>query len=156
MDTMQERTIHSLSPEQTAAAAANLGQACKGGEVIVLSSDLGGGKTTFVKGLARGMGSRDMVRSPSFTIGNRYDAGNLSLYHYDFYRLDDPGILQAELAEVLDDPGVVVAVEWADVITSVLPDNHLLITIKADGELSRKLHFYYPQNYKYLFDKVSS
>ncbi|PIZ61832.1 tRNA (adenosine(37)-N6)-threonylcarbamoyltransferase complex ATPase subunit type 1 TsaE, partial [Candidatus Saccharibacteria bacterium CG_4_10_14_0_2_um_filter_52_9] len=88
----------------------------RGGEVIVLTSDLGGGKTSFVRGLAAGMASHDLVHSPSFTLSNQYKAGDLTLCHFDFYRLNDPGIMRNELAEVLKDSQAVVAVEWADIV----------------------------------------
>jgi len=123
----------------------------RGGEVIELVSDLGGGKTAFVRGLARGMGSEDNVHSPSFTLGNRYRAGGLSLYHFDFYRLDTPGIMQDELAEVIADPQSVVAVEWGKIVEDVLPAKRLTIRIMASAEDGRDLIFSYPESLGYLF-----
>jgi len=63
-------------------------------EIIELRSDLGGGKTTFTQGLAAGAGSKDAVSSPTFTLKKIYRAGELHIYHYDFYRLNEPGILK--------------------------------------------------------------
>ncbi len=125
--------------------AARIGKRLKGGEVIELVSDLGGGKTAFVRGLARGMGSSETVRSPSFTLGNEYKADSLTLYHFDFYRLAEPGIMRQEIAEVLSDPTAVVAVEWAGIVKDVLPAEHLTIHITASGEDSRNLTFTYPE-----------
>jgi tRNA threonylcarbamoyladenosine biosynthesis protein TsaE len=122
----------------------------RGGEVIELVSDLGGGKTAFVRGLASGMGSKDTVRSPSFTLSNQYRANRLTLYHFDFYRLKEPGIMKDELAEVLDDPQAVVAIEWADIVEDVLPAKKLTVRIKALDEQSRQLTFNYPDNLSYL------
>lgn len=107
----------------------------------MLSSDLGGGKTTFVRGLAAGMGSSDHVSSPTFTISREYSAGPLTLYHFDFYRLHEPGVVAAELAEFLDDPHAVVAVEWGDVVEEVLPAKRLTIHLERTGDTTRLLKF---------------
>lgn len=130
--------------------AGRIGRNMRGGEVIELVSDLGGGKTTFVRGLAHGMGSRDNVRSPSFTLGNRYKAGKLTLYHFDFYRLFEPGIMRDELTEALADPEAVVVVEWGKIVEDVLPAERLTITLRATGDQSRELIFTYPESLSYL------
>jgi len=130
--------------------AEQVGRRLKGGEVIELVSDLGGGKTTFVRGLAKGMGSYDKVASPSFTISREYKAGNKTMYHFDFYRLQDPGLVANELAEVAADPQAVVVVEWADIVESVLPAQHLTVRIKSTGEDSREFSFTYPPVLSYL------
>ena len=122
----------------------------RGGEVIELVSDLGGGKTSFVRGLAKGMGSHDAVRSPSFTLSNQYRAGGLTLHHFDFYRLAEPGIMKNELAEVLADPRAVVAVEWGDIVGDVLPAKRLTVHIKATAETVREFNFAYPDSLQYL------
>jgi len=140
----------STSLENTAQLDRTVGSNLKGGEVIELVSDLGGGKTTFVRGLAEGMGSHDKVASPSFTISREYKAGDLTLYHFDFYRLSDPGIVANELAEVVDDPKAVVAVEWADIVEDVLPADKLTIRIKTTGEFTREFTFAYSEKLQYL------
>lgn len=127
-----------------------MGSRLRGGEVIELVSDLGGGKTTFVRGLARGIGSQDPVRSPSFTLSNEYRADDLILHHFDFYRLEEPGIMREELSEVLQDPKAVVAVEWGNIVQDVLPAERLTIKIKATGPDNRKLVFEYPGQLEYL------
>ncbi|HET6924651.1 MAG TPA: tRNA (adenosine(37)-N6)-threonylcarbamoyltransferase complex ATPase subunit type 1 TsaE [Candidatus Saccharimonadales bacterium] len=123
---------------------------CKGGEVIELISDLGGGKTTFVRGLAAGLGSPDSVASPSFTLSREYKAADKTLYHFDFYRLSDPGLVANELAEVVGNPQAVVAVEWADIVEDVLPAAKLTIRLTNTGESERKLEFSAPETLKYL------
>lgn len=130
--------------------AEQLGKRLKGGEVIELVSDLGGGKTSFVRGLAKGMGSKDMVASPSFTLSREYMAGDLRLYHFDFYRLSDPGLVANELAEVVSDPMAVVAVEWADIVEDILPTVKLTITLQPTSETSREITFTYSEKLKYL------
>ena len=141
----------STSLDATLALAGRIGSRLRGGEIIELVSDLGGGKTAFVRGLAAGMGSRDPVRSPSFTLSHQYKAGKLTLHHFDFYRLAEPGIMSRELAEVLEDPEVVVAVEWGGIVEDVLPDERLTINIKVTGEDQRAIEFSYPENLNYLF-----
>jgi tRNA threonylcarbamoyladenosine biosynthesis protein TsaE len=150
------KTIHTwhatcTRPAETTRLAAAIGQRLRGGEVIELASDLGGGKTTFVRGLAEGAGSHDTVSSPSFTLTNQYQAGELTIYHFDFYRLHEPGIVRDELAEVLADPRAVVVVEWAEITTDVLPADRLIVTIRPTGETARELNFQYPESRQYLF-----
>lgn len=118
--------------------------------MIELVSDLGGGKTAFVRGLARGMGSRDMVRSPSFTLSNEYRTSELTLYHFDLYRLVEPGIMRDEIAEILTDQQAIIAVEWADIIHDVLPVERLTVRITATDENERQLIYEYPESLAYL------
>jgi tRNA threonylcarbamoyladenosine biosynthesis protein TsaE len=135
----------STSSEQTEQLGAKLGAALQGGEVIELVSDLGGGKTTFVRGLAKGAGSSDKVASPTFTINKLYQAPNFEIHHFDFYRLSEAGIVADELAEVVGDPKVVVVVEWGNAAQHVLPENRLSVTIKQTPEGDRQLTFTAPQ-----------
>jgi tRNA threonylcarbamoyladenosine biosynthesis protein TsaE len=139
----------------TARLAAQMGKLLRGGEVIELVSDVGGGKTTFVRSLARGFGSTDAVGSPSFTLSREYSAGELTMFHFDFYRLSDAGILANELAEVVDNPQAVVVVEWADIVENVLPQDRITITITSTGELSRHFEFSYPKRLAYAIPEDS-
>src|ERR1700722_299415 len=97
----KSKLLHVDSLKATLVLGRTLGQNLKGGEAIELSSDLGGGKTALVKGLANGAGSQDLVSSPSFTICNQYNTPKFVIYHFDFYRLSDPGIIARELSEVI-------------------------------------------------------
>lgn len=116
------------STKQTQLFAKLLGAQLRGGEVFELVGDVGTGKTTFVKGLASGLGVADDVQSPSFTISRLYDARDgLKLSHYDFYRLPDAGIMSYEIAEMVADKAVVTVVEWAESVASVLPDDRIQI-----------------------------
>jgi tRNA threonylcarbamoyladenosine biosynthesis protein TsaE len=150
MSTVQTQQIVSASSDATLELAEQIGSNLRGGEVIELVSDLGGGKTTFVRGLAKGMGSIDAVSSPSFTLRNEYKTSQLTLYHFDFYRLNEPGLLGDELAEVLSDDSTVTVIEWADLIKDVLPDKRLTIQIKPTSETERQLTFIYPESLEYL------
>jgi tRNA threonylcarbamoyladenosine biosynthesis protein TsaE len=124
-----------------------LGSRLNGGEVIELRSDLGGGKTTFVRGLVRGSGSRDRVSSPTFTLSRIYKAGKLEIHHFDFYRLADPGILADQLAESVQGDNVVV-VEWADIVKDVLPEQRISIEFKptSGSPDERSIIFSYPES----------
>jgi tRNA threonylcarbamoyladenosine biosynthesis protein TsaE len=148
---MQSHII-STNSDTTEEVAKKLGQKLRGGEIIELISDLGGGKTTFIRGLAKGAGSHDRVRSPSFTLANQYRTSKLTLYHFDFYRLDDPGIIVRELAEVLADPKAIVVIEWAKVVAHLLSKPHLVIHLKQTDENERYIIFDYPKDYNYLLN----
>jgi tRNA threonylcarbamoyladenosine biosynthesis protein TsaE len=150
MKTVHDWRTAAAGPEAMMRLAAEVGGKLRGGEVIELVSDLGGGKTTFVRGLAKGAGSTDAVSSPSFTLTNQYQAGGLTVYHFDFYRLPEPGIIREELAEILADPRAVVVVEWADAIADTLPVSRLSVTIRPTGETARELTFQYPKTLSYL------
>lgn len=120
--------------------------------MIELVGDLGSGKTSFVKGLANGIGSQDLVRSPSFTLSNQYTGKQLILNHFDFYRLDDPGIMRDELAEILERPDAVIVIEWANIVEDVLPNNRLTVSLKPISENKRAISFEYPESLNYLID----
>lgn len=150
MNTDMTWQIKSTSSEQTELVGASLGARLRGGEIIELRSDLGGGKTTFVRGLARGAGSQDAVGSPSFTISKLYKTDKLVIHHYDFYRLAEPGLMAEELHEALTDPQVVCVVEWADVVDDVLPAERLVVNISTTGENDRSIVFECPAAYRHL------
>jgi tRNA threonylcarbamoyladenosine biosynthesis protein TsaE len=136
-----EKTIEVGSEQETRVLGEKLGRLLKGGEVIELVGDVGAGKTTFVKGLARGLGIDEDVQSPSFTISRVYDArDNLQLAHYDFYRLSDAGIMADELAETTQDPESITVIEWADIVEGVLPEHRLRMTFISPSETTRKLN----------------
>lgn len=122
--------------------------------MIELVSDLGGGKTTFVRGLARGLRSADRVASPTFTISKVYQAADKQLHHFDFYRLHEAGIIADELAEVVDDPQNITVVEWGDIVQNVLPAKRLTITIHRTGDDSRDIMVHYPDALHYLVEAM--
>jgi tRNA threonylcarbamoyladenosine biosynthesis protein TsaE len=120
------------SADDLRALAAALGRVVAAGDVVGLVGDLGAGKTTFVQGLAAGLGA-GAATSPTFTLVHVHEGGRLPLYHVDLYRLDR----EAELEDVgLDDlyrqPGVV-AVEWWDKFPAAQPAEHLVVHIAPDG-----------------------
>lgn len=151
------RTIRldSKTASDTVNIAEKLGRALKGDEVIELTSDLGGGKTTFVRGLALGFGSSDKVSSPTFTISKVYTKGERSIHHFDFYRLNDPGLMSAELDEAIHIPGDVVVVEWANIVYDVLPKSRLTVKFELAKE-GRTLVFQAPEELQYLIKAVEA
>ncbi len=151
---MQVITYKTTSYQETIDLGLSIGRNLRGGEVFELVSDLGGGKTTFVSGLAKGFGSTDPVASPSFTISYVYNRPDKKqLFHFDFYRLNDAGIVANELAEVEGDQNVVVAVEWGDIVHDVLPAERIIVTIKATAENDRSIEFRFTKKYDYLFSR---
>lgn len=150
MSTDKTLRLSTASSEETEKLGEAIGKNLRGGEIIELASDLGGGKTTFVRGLARGFGSTDRVASPTFTINREYQAGDKKLVHYDFYRLQDPGLMRFELSEALDDPQVVVVIEWADVVQDILPDQRLTLVIRQAGDDTRDITVTAPPALAYL------
>lgn len=117
-----------------------LGREVHGGDVIELVGDVGAGKTTLVKGIAKAMGVTDDVQSPSFTINRVYDAADgRVLSHYDFYRLSDPGIMATELHETMYRTDTITVIEWADAVEQVLPEDRTTITITSPTESIRDI-----------------
>lgn len=117
-----------------------LGRLVTGGEIIELVGDVGAGKTTFVKGLAKGLGIDEAIQSPTFTINRMYEtSGGLRLAHYDFYRLNEPGIMQQELVEDINDSKTVTVIEWAAIVDGVLPNSRVTIRFRAPSETTRLL-----------------
>jgi tRNA threonylcarbamoyladenosine biosynthesis protein TsaE len=110
---------------------------------------LGGGKTTFVRGLAAGLGSSDIVSSPTFTISKTYKTNNAEIHHFDFYRLNDAGIIKDQLKESLQSPDSIIVIEWSDIIKDVLPDKRYIIDISltANDADEREISFHYPEDY---------
>jgi len=108
---------------------------------IELIGDIGVGKTTLVKGLAKGLGITDDVTSPSFVISKTYrNAKNsILLTHFDFYRLSDPGIMQSELSESIEAPNTITIIEWGSTVKNVLPKNRIKITINYNDDNTRTI-----------------
>lgn len=142
----------STSLKDTLRLGEAVGKRLKGGEVIELISDLGGGKTAFVRGLAKGAGSNDDVASPTFTISRIYRGPRADIHHYDFYRLNESGIVGQELEESLEDKRAVTVVEWGQTVRDILPKSRLAVTITATGEDSRQFAFSAPASHAYLVE----
>jgi len=130
-------TLRSASPEETRAIGERLAPLLDAGDVLLLSGELGAGKTTFVQGLARGLGYDGSVSSKSFVIMGEY-AGRVRLYHADLYRLEDAEqVWELGLEEISRD-GVLV-VEWPERAPEILPEEHLMVHFQVVSEDSREL-----------------
>ena len=128
--------LKTKSAEETMAFAEKLGSILEKGDVLTLAGDLGAGKTTFTKGLAKGLGITRTVNSPTFTIIKEYK-GRLPLYHMDVYRLEDSDE-DLGFEEYFSGEGVCV-VEWATFIKEYLPDERLELVISHIGEDEREI-----------------
>lgn len=107
--------------------------------ILELIGDVGAGKTTFTRGLAEGLGIKEPVTSPSFTISKSYAFDdNKTLTHYDFYRLPDPGLMQEDLEDSIKNNHIII-VEWADSVSNILPKNRKKIEIKLNDDNSREV-----------------
>ena len=119
-----------------------IGQAVSGGEVLELVGDIGAGKTTLTKGIAKALDINEPVQSPTFTISRVYDSPRgLRLVHYDFYRLGEAGIMGDEISEAVDNDSVVV-VEWAGAVDGDLPEDRLVVKITTISEEERLVEFH--------------
>jgi len=126
------------SPEETEKLGAALAQCLKPGTVIAYTGDLGAGKTAFTRGLARGLGIRDPVTSPTYTIVNEYLSGRLPLFHFDMYRLSCSDDLFDIGWEDYLERGGVCAVEWSENVADALADA-IGVCIEKTGENSRRI-----------------
>jgi tRNA threonylcarbamoyladenosine biosynthesis protein TsaE len=127
---------HSLA--QTQRLGARLGELLRGGDLLLLDGDLGTGKTSLTQGIAEGLGVREMVSSPTFTLLKEYE-GRLPLYHFDLYRLDDATeILDLGFEEYFESNGVCV-VEWAYKAEHLWPNEHLRVRLKMVSETKRNM-----------------
>lgn len=109
--------------------------------VLELIGDVGAGKTTFTRGLAQGLGVKTPLSSPSFTISRAYAFPGGVLNHYDFYRLEDPGLMAEDLVESLDDPKAVTVIEWGQSVENLLPPDRLRLKFDLNEDGSRTVTF---------------
>lgn len=169
--------ILSKSSEETHNIGYKIGELLFPGAVIALEGDLGGGKTTFTKGLAKGLGVKDEVTSPSFSLEKMYQLPSTSyqlsgekkkliadsrqraarLYHFDFYRIENPkDMMSYELMEALDDLDGVVVVEWAEKIEKELPKEKLIVRFHYISENEREIELISEEeNYKTIISNIS-
>lgn len=124
--------FESFTPEDTFTIGKKLAETVRPGEIYTLNGDLGVGKTVFTKGLAAGLGIKEPVTSPTFTILQEYESGRLQLYHFDVYRIGDP--------EEMDEIGYedyfyghgICLIEWAELIEELIPEEAIAVYIEKD------------------------
>lgn len=124
--------VETRSAEETFALGKKIGERVRSGDVYTLVGDLGVGKTVFTQGLAEGLGIKEPISSPTFTIVQVYEEGRLPFYHFDVYRIGD--------VEEMDEIGFedyiygegVSLIEWSNLIAEILPEKKVEITIEKD------------------------
>jgi tRNA threonylcarbamoyladenosine biosynthesis protein TsaE len=157
MSTVVISKIESKDSAETERLGGLLGSNLRGGEVIELRSDLGGGKTTLTKGIARGVGSTDVVSSPTFMVCRKYLSKEFNIFHYDFYRVgDSPEMVAEAMGEQIRDKNDVIIIEWADSVVDMLDKNRLIIEIHKSPTLEneRGLVFHTPSSMNYLMKGI--
>ena len=126
-----------FSVEETRSLASLLSKVFQAGDVVVLSGDLGAGKTAFTQGLGLGLGVEHPVTSPTFTLANKYE-GELTLNHLDVYRLEHfQEVEELGLSELIDSNSLTV-IEWGNVISSVLTEGYLEISLSLGESLDER------------------
>lgn len=133
-------TCISDSVEQTRAAGQRLAKKLRPGSVVALVGELGAGKTVFTKGIASGLGVKDVeyVNSPTFVVIKEYKA-KVPLYHFDMYRVDHPSALDSgNYEEYFYGDGICV-VEWADKVRKLLPKDCIEVRLTVAGDNARKI-----------------
>ena len=136
--------ILSKSSQATIDLGKKFSKILRGGDIIIFSGELGGGKTTFISGLADGLGIKENLSSPSFTILNQYNAGKLKLVHIDFYRLD--GIDEFDnigLDDHVYDDSSILCIEWGEKIKQYIKKDCLTISfnyiIEDEDSMNRRI-----------------
>ena len=124
--------IETNSSEETYELGESLGCKAGAGQIYTLIGDLGTGKTVFTQGFARGMGVKEYVNSPTFTILQVYEDGRLPLYHFDVYRIEEPEEMEEIGYEDYFFGDGVTLIEWADIIGELIPDDAVRIEISKD------------------------
>ena len=144
----------SRSHEQTVEFAEKMASKLENGDVLLLSGDLGAGKTTFVQGLAIGLGVSDdaYVRSPTFTLINVYEGGRKKLYHADLYRMaSQDELYDIGMDEYIRGTGIMV-VEWADRFPDFFPPDSISIGLRFVSEDVREIEVFAPEGRENIYE----
>lgn len=150
-----KKTFITNSPEETIHLGGKIGKLLKQGDVVALIGNLGAGKTVIANGLCRGIGVKeDYITSPTYTIINQYD-GRIPVYHIDLYRLNDSKELyNLGWDEYIYGNGTCI-IEWADKAGEMLPEEYLMVNIKATGTNKRQIILQAKSSsYKNLLERV--
>lgn len=152
---MNEFEIISTSQNETINIAKKLAKNLSKGDIIVLTGDLGAGKTKFVEGFLSYFNMQDEISSPTFNIVNEYKADNSNIYHFDVYRLEDSDEFYAIGGEEYFENGICL-IEWGETMKDVLPPNYIQITFTKDNldENKRYLNFKAFGNRTKVFEKI--
>lgn len=128
--------------EETQKAGFDFAKTLKGGDVVCLHGDLGGGKTTFVQGLAKGLGIEKKIISPTFIIMRSYELGSKNFYHVDLYRVENERDIEGlGLLDLMENEDAIVVIEWAEKIADRLPTNRKEVFFTYLDEDKREISF---------------
>ncbi len=134
-----ELAIRAATAEDTRDVGAALAPLLRSHDVVVLTGELGAGKTTFVQGIARGLGATEHVASPTFTLVREYVSGRVPVAHVDLYRLErEQDVIDLALDE-LEEGERVLLVEWGDPVAELLADERLRVEFAADPDDVRRI-----------------
>ena len=137
---MTEKTMILHSEQEVTEHGIRLGEEAMPGQVIALTGDLGAGKTTLTKAIARGLGVSEMITSPTFTIVKEYRSGRLPLFHFDVYRIGDiDEMYELGYEEYFYGDGLCV-IEWADLIEELIPEDALRISIAYGSSEEERIY----------------
>lgn len=142
------------SVEETEHVGQKMGELVRAGMLVLLTGELGAGKTAFARGVARGLGVEGPVTSPSFTLVEEYH-GRIPLYHLDVYRLSAPEeLIDIGYEEYVDGEGICL-IEWGDLVRELLPADHLEIRISGVGDLRTLAFVPYGPDYEELVRELT-
>lgn len=128
---MNQYTYKSENPNDTLTFANKLSSSLKKGDIIVLTGDLGSGKTKFTEGVLTYFGLQDEISSPTFTIVNEYKKDDVNIYHFDLYRLEDSSEFYEIGGEEYFDNGICI-IEWGEIIEDAIPKEHIKISFEKN------------------------
>ncbi|MFH1877150.1 MAG: tRNA (adenosine(37)-N6)-threonylcarbamoyltransferase complex ATPase subunit type 1 TsaE [Candidatus Omnitrophota bacterium] len=133
-------TINTISSQETIKLGKRFAKVLASGDVVVLEGELGGGKTTFVRGIVSGLCLRSRAKSPSFTLMRHYAGRAITLHHIDLYRLNQRSIFDLGIEDYLYAPGAVTIIEWGEKIETILP-RFIRVSFAYTAETGRRIIF---------------
>ena len=146
------KIINTNSVDETISLGEKIGTLLKSGDVILLTGDLGAGKTHISKGIGKALGVKKIINSPTFTIVKEYQGTNLKFYHLDLYRLDGLNN-DFDLEEYIESDGVC-AIEWPHQIDEILPKEYLNIKLLRLSDTERKIEIEGIGRYKQIEEMI--
>lgn len=136
------KTIITNTSVDTQNLGSDFAKVLESGDVVALYGELGSGKTTFTQGLAKGLGIKNRIISPTFVIVRNYDLGIINFYHIDLYRMENIKDLEGlGIEEVINDKNNIVVIEWAEKLQNLLPKKRIDIKFVYEKDDARKIVF---------------
>lgn len=137
---MNPNIVNTQNLKETQEFASNFAKSLKAGDILCLYGDLGSGKTSFVQGLAKGLGVKGRIISPTFIIARQYEMGDLNFYHIDLYRTQSlHDLLGIGMDEILENKNNIVAIEWSEKLLGLLPKKRIDLKFEYIDQDKRKI-----------------